>query len=606
MNFLYDLDTDKLMATRGGSPITKLSSVSGSQSEISVGFFRGAEPKKPAFHSLWFGFVTDEGDAIALTDSWTYNPATQSFVGVFTTNTEEVSAALGASDSIIVYAQLIWKLDAEDDSTKSQVIEVDLRKSVLGFDTGTPLPLPTPAVWLAQQLANASDKTTPVDADTFPISDSEASDALKKLSFANLWTWVLGKSESLFIRTTEQPLSSGQQSQARVNVALGNVDNTSDADKPISIAQQAALDGKIDAMIDLEVAPVATVTSISVLYPGATVPVVLIPASLPLTGDPYEDVDGRTPYTEDGTFELGGFYNNRINYSALVSQWAMTLDGGEGVVGWDSNRADLTANGVESWPWTSSFEISVPTITPAFTTDAPGIAGQRYRVRESQGRYRHYEKQPDNSIRDLGLFDTLGNEFVEGTILRKVPAGNIATYVPLENEQVIVADTGCTATGDGTSAVKYLPWAGPHRINLNEDYLDSALAEDLGAGRIVLFSNSGDVEVRITEDVKALGANSLEILDYSRSSPFDSRFSPINFKYSVSCEAAQTGGSIQFVKSMYYWDRTANIYNSGTETAALENAQFFYDYVDLPSGSHVCGMGQSVIFATTNAVFGSV
>ena len=42
-------------------------------------------------------------------------------------------------------------------------------------------------------ISGATAKTTPVDADTIGISDSADSAALKKLTFANLWTWVKSK-----------------------------------------------------------------------------------------------------------------------------------------------------------------------------------------------------------------------------------------------------------------------------------------------------------------------------------------------------------------------------------------------------------------------------
>ena len=42
-------------------------------------------------------------------------------------------------------------------------------------------------------ISGATAKTTPVDADTIGISDSAASAVLKKLTFANLWTWVKSK-----------------------------------------------------------------------------------------------------------------------------------------------------------------------------------------------------------------------------------------------------------------------------------------------------------------------------------------------------------------------------------------------------------------------------
>lgn len=41
-------------------------------------------------------------------------------------------------------------------------------------------------------------KTTPVDADQLRIADSAASNIAKKLTFANLWSWISGKVLSLF------------------------------------------------------------------------------------------------------------------------------------------------------------------------------------------------------------------------------------------------------------------------------------------------------------------------------------------------------------------------------------------------------------------------
>lgn len=46
---------------------------------------------------------------------------------------------------------------------------------------------------LGPQTNASTSKTTPVDADSLPISDSAASNALKKLTFANLWAWVKSK-----------------------------------------------------------------------------------------------------------------------------------------------------------------------------------------------------------------------------------------------------------------------------------------------------------------------------------------------------------------------------------------------------------------------------
>ena len=53
-----------------------------------------------------------------------------------------------------------------------------------------------PAANLASTVHAATSKTTPVDADELPIVDSAASNGLKKLTFANLWTWVKNKGEA--------------------------------------------------------------------------------------------------------------------------------------------------------------------------------------------------------------------------------------------------------------------------------------------------------------------------------------------------------------------------------------------------------------------------
>ena len=44
------------------------------------------------------------------------------------------------------------------------------------------------------------------------------------------------------VLTNPQNLSEERKLQARKNIDLGNVDNTSDMDKPVSTAQQAAID----------------------------------------------------------------------------------------------------------------------------------------------------------------------------------------------------------------------------------------------------------------------------------------------------------------------------------------------------------------------------
>jgi len=55
---------------------------------------------------------------------------------------------------------------------------------------------------VAEQTTAAPSKTTPVDADALPITDSAASNVLKKLTFANLFLWVISKIAALATKST--------------------------------------------------------------------------------------------------------------------------------------------------------------------------------------------------------------------------------------------------------------------------------------------------------------------------------------------------------------------------------------------------------------------
>ena len=145
---------------------------------------------------------------------------------------------------------------------------------------------------VGSSIHGATAKTTPVDADTMPLIDSAASNVLKKLSWANVkatlktyfdtlyqaagtyltsanitqvitngvttnapsedavFDALAGKQATLVsgtnIKTIEGQtlLGSGNIDLAKSDVGLGNVDNTSDLNKPISTATQTALDTK--------------------------------------------------------------------------------------------------------------------------------------------------------------------------------------------------------------------------------------------------------------------------------------------------------------------------------------------------------------------------
>jgi len=107
-------------------------------------------------------------------------------------------------------------------------------------------------------------KTTPVDADSVLLQDTEDSNIWKKLSWANVKATLktyfdtlyqaagsyVPTSRTLTINSTTQDLSSDRSwTIDKASVGLGNVDNTSDANKPVSTAQAAAIALKQDTLV---------------------------------------------------------------------------------------------------------------------------------------------------------------------------------------------------------------------------------------------------------------------------------------------------------------------------------------------------------------------
>ncbi len=112
------------------------------------------------------------------------------------------------------------------------------------------------------------EKVAPVWADKIMLSDSEATNQTKFTDIANLPVstptstaiWVVQSDINAHEARTDNP-----HSVTKAQVGLSDVDNTSDADKPISTATQTALDWKQDTLTGLT----ATPTELNILD-GAT------------------------------------------------------------------------------------------------------------------------------------------------------------------------------------------------------------------------------------------------------------------------------------------------------------------------------------------------
>jgi len=135
--------------------------------------------------------------------------------------------------------------DVGDGTTYKQYSATDKTK-LAGIEAGADV---TDATNVASVIHAATGKTTPVDADEIPLIDSAASNVLKKLTWANLKATIKSYydtvSTTMTNKTLTSPVINSPTGIVKGDVGLGNVDNTSDVNKPVSTATQTALDAKV-------------------------------------------------------------------------------------------------------------------------------------------------------------------------------------------------------------------------------------------------------------------------------------------------------------------------------------------------------------------------
>jgi len=150
--------------------------------------------------------------------------------GISTVEWGSISGTL--SDQSDLQAALDLKVDKVSGKGLSTNDYTDADKTKLGD-------LPTDAE-LTANLAGKVDKETGKGLSTNDFTDAEKTklQGIETGAQVNIVTGVKGSAESTY-RTGDIDIT-------KANVGLGNVDNTSDLNKPISTATQAALDGKVD------------------------------------------------------------------------------------------------------------------------------------------------------------------------------------------------------------------------------------------------------------------------------------------------------------------------------------------------------------------------
>lgn len=114
--------------------------------------------------------------------------------------------------------------DTITDGTTNKVYSATEQTKLAGIEAAADV---TDAANVGAALHGATAKTTPVDADTLPLVDSEASNVLKKLTFLNLWLYIKAKADALYSTfsgayadLTGKPTLGTMSSQAASAVAI--------------------------------------------------------------------------------------------------------------------------------------------------------------------------------------------------------------------------------------------------------------------------------------------------------------------------------------------------------------------------------------------------
>ena len=215
----FDLGLGKLVDSPGfSSSLSKVAHKRGDGGRIEVLFSRaGVAAAIGTPTEMVYAVKEDFEEAtdpliLANTGDWTLTDGVWS--AAITGDGAAILVALNGATSGVFKGEFTFT-DENGGPTSSQTLAATIYNDVWKGTEGTPLLQPTPDAYVAarallfdrvQSLTDpqkvqvhtnigfpaATAKTTPVDADTVPLTDSADSNVLKKLTFANLKTWVQG------------------------------------------------------------------------------------------------------------------------------------------------------------------------------------------------------------------------------------------------------------------------------------------------------------------------------------------------------------------------------------------------------------------------------
>ena len=313
--------------------------------------------------------------------SWNHRPLTKTDVGLANVdNTSDINKPI----STATQTALNGKSASTHNHTLESLTNVNSTASTNGeglvFESGSwnHRPLTKTDVGLSN-VDNTSDANKPISTATQTALNGKASTTHNHTleSLSNVNSAAPSSGDGMIYESG----SWNHRALGKADVALGNVDNTSDSNKPISIAQQAALDLKLDSAsigttvqgYDAKLAAIAGVTAVADRVPyfsGASTV-----ALATLTSFARTLLDDTSATTARGTLGLGSVNNTadtakpvsiaqqaaldlKVDLTAIDTDVSLSANSDTKIPSQRAIKAYVDANAVSMWKDCGSYDAS--------------------------------------------------------------------------------------------------------------------------------------------------------------------------------------------------------------------------------------------------------
>jgi len=152
--------------------------------------------------------------------------------GADVTDTANVTSAGALMDSEVTNLAQVKAFDSSDYATAAQGSAADSASQATGVEDGADV---TDATNVAAINAASSSKATPVDADSFPIVNSESSNAIGRVTFTNLKAFLKTYIDSMISTFTNKRITKRKQTVVSASTVTPSWDN----DDIVTITAQA-------------------------------------------------------------------------------------------------------------------------------------------------------------------------------------------------------------------------------------------------------------------------------------------------------------------------------------------------------------------------------